>query len=901
MEDIKLSKLVQIWGKTDPFHPLLYHMVDVGHIGQELINSTLFNPIKSQLIENLNVSDSELNSWLGYLLSLHDIGKIHPAFQMKAPDYVESLKEIGLNFPNNPSQKYNHALFGGNWIKNHLKTLGWGRKMYVLISGIIIGHHGNFAMDIVEENLKINEIWDPYRVIANEILFNHFRLANHALRDLKDHSKIGVFLIGILVLSDWVASNDKFLNLLKEKVQKYQISKDNFEEYCKLSKDWAKITVNSLGFNYEFDISQYTSFNALWKDYKILTSVQNICDKNFKELKENKLIIIEAPMGMGKTEAALYIATQYLKNSRGGFYFALPTMATSNQMYGRVREFLNKISPDLKDTLQLIHGMAWMIDKFSGESALFNEVSYDWFKPKKRALLAPFGVGTIDQCLMSGLWVKFGFLRLLGLAEKILIIDEVHAYDAYMTTILIKVLNWAYSLQIPVIILSATLPISRKRELLKAYNDPNLPLDVLDIKSEYPLVTVKEVNTTVLQLSQEGDQESSPPKIVNIILEIGLLEDFNKIADLSIQSALENKCICVIINSVKNSQKLFEILKEKVEQSKQDIVLNLFHARFPIQRRLEIEGEVIRLYDKRSLDFDIDDKNNPRPKRSILVATQVVEQSLDLDFDEMISEIAPIDLLIQRMGRIQRHPRKSRPCGEKAIYRILLPNIDTQDNSFGITGKIYHQNILIRTMDMLLNKSKNIENKKIHFELPLDIRLYIDEVYCEGPYELKILNNYQKRFKASYESMVQALLKEENEAKIYLIPQPNSKRFEFLGRDRFPFSEEDSKANTFFYAKTRIGDTTTNVILLDDPTLEPYILNEKPPNYRIQKKFMKKSVSLPKYWFSNTQTEFPVIKWLSHSLIINLKNNICEYNLDKDTKKRRIINHPICGVFMEEI
>lgn len=899
MEDIIFSKLLHIWGKTDPLHPLLYHMVDVGHIGQELIESSLFNPIKSQLIENIDLPESELKNLLGYLLSLHDIGKCHPEFQMKAPDYISELMKIGLLFPDNPSPKYNHALFGGNWLKNHLKTLGWDRKTYILISGIVIGHHGNFAVDTVEENQKINEVWAPYRRKINNLLFNHFRPKNDFQCDLKDYSKIGILLLGILVLSDWIASNDKFLTLLMEKLQKIQFSKDSFEVYCKISKDWAKMIVNSLGFNYRFDISQYTSFTTLWKEYTNLTSVQSICEQNFGELKDNKLIIIEAPMGMGKTEAALYIATQYLKNWKG-IYFALPTMATSNQMFSRVREFLNIIAHDLKDNLQLIHGMAWMIDEFSGESTLFDEDSYDWFKPKKRALLAPFGVGTIDQCLMSGLWVKFGFLRLLGLAEKILIIDEVHAYDAYMTTILTKVLNWAYNLQIPVIILSATLPILRKKELLRAYNGSKLHLDNIDIKKKYPLVTVKEVDNTILQLTEEVDQKDKSSKIVNIILEIGLLEDFAQIADLSIKSALENKSVCVIINSVKNSQILFKILRAKVEESGQDIVLNLFHARFPIERRLEIEEEVIKLYDKRSLNFDIDDNNNPRPKRSILVATQVVEQSLDLDFDEMVSEIAPIDLLIQRLGRIHRHPRKSRPCGDKAIYRILLPNIETQDISFGITGKIYHNNILIRTMDMLLNKYKKSKDKNITFVFPLDIRTYIDEVYCEGTYQLKVLTKFQKSFKKSYDAMNQALEQEENEAKIYLIPQPNSKRFEFLGRDMFPFSEEDSKANTFFYAKTRIGDTTSNVILLDDPTLESYILNEKPPNHHIQKKFMKKSVSLPKYWFSNTKNEFPIIKWLSYALIIKLKNNIFEYKLDRDPKKRTIIYNPIYGVYMEE-
>lgn len=894
------STILQIWGKTNPFHPLLYHMVDVGHIGQELINSTVFNSIKYQLMKNLDCSESILKSWLGYILSHHDIGKCHPEFQNKAPDLAEDLKAKGLIFQEESFQQYSHALYGGNWIKKHLKTLSWGKKAYITISSSILGHHGRFHVKFTEDHPKIHENWEPYRQKISKLLYNYFKPEEWRPKDFKDHSNIGVLLVAIQVLSDWIASNENFLHILREKLDKNENNITGFKEYCNKSKKWARSIITSLGFNYFHDTSSIHSISDIWPEFRDLTSVQRLCEKNFSETLENSLIIIEAPMGTGKTEAALYLSTRFMKKWKG-IYFALPTMATSNQMFNRVRGFLSKFSPNIENNLQLIHGMAWMIDKFSGESRNFEDIPYDWFKPKKRALLAPFGVGTIDQCLMSGLWVKFGFLRLLGLAEKILIIDEVHAYDAYMTTILTKVLNWAYTLEIPVIILSATLPLSKKKDLLNSYSrDHNICKDFPIEKNKYPLITVKEEDNIIHYFSENDTNFTSSTKKIKIVLEIGLLEDFEHIADIAINSALQDKCTCVIMNSVKNSQNLFKIIEKKCSQQNYDLILTLFHARFPIKRRIEIEEEVLKYYDKESKDIELTDPCNTRPKKSILVATQVVEQSLDLDFDEMISEIAPIDLLIQRMGRMHRHHRKFRPCGDKAIFRVLLPSIPFKDLSFGITGKIYHQNILIRTLDVLLNRKKGKSNFNI-FIFPSDIRTYIDKVYCEGNYQLHELNEFQDIFNKSYDTMKQALEIEENEAKIYLIPPPNPKRFEFLGRDSSPFSEGDSQANSFFYAKTRIGERSLNAILLEDSTLESYIHLDTPPNHEIQKKIMENSVSLPKYWFNNTREDFPIIKWLSHSLIVRLKNNCLEYELEKyPKKKRRLINHQIYGVYMEE-
>ncbi len=888
MNESELQNLLLIWGKTDPFHPLLFHMVDIGHVGQELINSSVFRPVKRRLLEVINCSEAQLESWIGYLFALHDIGKCHPEFQMKHENSIKNLEEIGLIFPKTSYQKFYHSLYSANWIIDYLKKIDWNSKSIRTISQVFLGHHGKFSQKEILDHPKIHKNWEPLRERINKLIFDYFKPEDWTPDEFSNHSIVGLLFLGLLVLSDWIASN---LFLFKYDIINYS----KLEDYFLKSKNTAKNTINTLGFNHTVDWTEFKNFKDIYPNFSSLTTIQQMTENTFQNISENKLIIIEALMGDGKTEAALYITSQLL-NNWSGIYFALPTTATSNQMYGRVKEYLAINDPTIKESVQLVHGMAWMIDHLSHNNPSLPYRAYEWFKPKKRALLSPFGVGTIDQSLMSVLWVRFGFLRLLGLTGKVLIIDEVHAYDEYMSTILIRLLKWAFILKIPVIILSATLPLSRKNTLLEAYSSNAVSKGTFskdplkNSQSYYPLITVKDKKKVEIILPPH----SSPIKNLTIILEKGVLEQNQKIAQLALSSAKQDKCVCVIVNTVKNSQVLFQILKMKVS-NKMGITIRLFHARFPVERRIEIEKEVLKLFDKEGANLEISHLKNARPKRTILIATQVVEQSLDLDFDEIISEIAPIDLLIQRMGRLHRHYRPHRPCGSKAVFRILIPDLEKEKLKFGLTELVYHRYILLKTLRLL--KSKSNKECIINLEFPKDIRNLIDSVYEVDPTkQIK-----EQDLKEAYEKMVQKLDKEKNQAKIYLIQPPDSKRFNFSQLTK-PFEEDDSGAQEFLYAKTRIGDTTRRTILLKDFSFNNLLDRKKPPDTKIQRTLMKRSVSLPKYWFKESQFKFKQVKWLSNSLIIPLEENRFAYKVNKNNKivKRIIINHPEYGVYIED-
>lgn len=190
--------------------------------------------------------------------------------------------------------------------------------------------------------------------------------------------------------------------------------------------------------------------------------LQKEVERLFLQTEERiSLVLLEAPMGEGKTEAGLYAALQMARQwKKTGFYVGLPTSATANQMAGRMRELL--AFHGREEPVRLLHAMAWLVDgETPGDPVIHTEdaaIARRWLEPLRRGLLSSYAVGTVDQAMMAVLPVKYGVLRLLGLSGKALVIDELHAYDVYMSEILFCLLQWCRALEIPVVLLSATLP-----------------------------------------------------------------------------------------------------------------------------------------------------------------------------------------------------------------------------------------------------------------------------------------------------------------------------------------------------------------------------------------------------------------------------------------------------------
>jgi CRISPR-associated endonuclease/helicase Cas3 len=531
------------------------------------------------------------------------------------------------------------------------------------------------------------------------------------------------------------------------------------------------------------------------------------------------LMIVEAPMGHGKTEAALYAAD--LAMCRGfarGMYIAMPTQATGNAMFKRVLEdYLKKRGHKGKLNLQLVHGdalLAQMADVQEGEIPAFTPKSIEdteadveaqsWFTAKKRPLLAPFGVGTIDQSLLSVLQTKHWFVRLFGLAGKVIIFDEVHAYDAYMSTILERLLQWLAELDCTVILLSATLPESKRKALIKAYSGR----DDAEYRP-YPRITLAGAK------HYSDSQVTEKPVCAEITVEKSravhlqfIKTDLPCLTKFLAQRLKVGGCAAVICNTVNRSIEVYKHLQDTLK----DTECLLFHARTLQMWRRERETEVLRKFGKGEKQSDGTYANPHRPHHAVLVATQVIEQSLDLDFDLMASEIAPIDLLLQRSGRLHRHMRK-RPPGLETPQFILLCDADRTGlppESFGKSIEcVYEPYILLRTWLALRGLDK--------IDIPTEIESLVEAVY--GDSVPVGGNGWQEALEMAREKMDFNYRESENAARRLLVSKPKAPSDLVEDFNDQLVDDDDPEVHKAVRASTRVGDPPVTVVMLPEETV----------------------------------------------------------------------------------
>jgi CRISPR-associated endonuclease/helicase Cas3 len=356
---------------------------------------------------------------------------------------------------------------------------------------------------------------------------------------------------------------------------------------------------------------------------------------------EPGLIVIEAPMGEGKTEAGLGCG-----RSRG-IYMAMPTQATSNALFERVARFLERAATG-RSELALAHGAGgpWAAQARLREIGLGTADSSVqaawWFKGSKRALLASNGIGTVDQALIGVLNARHSFVRLFGLTGRTVIFDELHAYDSYTGGLIERLATWLQGLGCRVVLMSATLPAARRDSILQAWAG-----DVPVPAAAYPRVTWARPGAVQAVAFPAARQQQ-------LVVE-GI--DADNVAARAVAMAKQGARVLLVVNKVRRAQELYGLTAGNVPST-------LFHARFPMDERLEIERRVLQQFGP----------GGSCTGGHVLVATQVAEQSLDIDMDVLITDIAPVDLVMQRAGRIHRHDR-ARPAGFKQPL-VLVAGLD---------------------------------------------------------------------------------------------------------------------------------------------------------------------------------------------------------------------------------
>lgn len=623
-----------------------------------------------------------------------------------------------------------------------------------------------------------------------------------------------ILLAGLTSVADWIASNENCFPYQYDEGET-----DHIEKAMRHSRQALKM----LGWIGWSPAREKESFQTVFGGYSPRPLQKAAIELSGQVEGSPGLVVIEAPTGEGKTEAAMYLADAWsCRLEQKGMYFGLPTMATSNEMFKRVIQFLGSRYPGDLVNVMLAHGHAALSAEFDTLKERFlaanvedetdpsgSTVASEWFTYRKRGLLAPFGVGTVDQALMGVLQTRHVFVRLFGLSHKTVIIDEVHAYDAYMTRLLERLLEWLAALGSSVVLLSATLPQNRKNDLLNAYqrglsgqsdNRSVLPIE----PAPYPRISwvgpsgrgetgfeTSECSRKELHISSVDGRLPAP-------------EEEYRLGEQLAEALSGGGCAAVICNTVDRAQKVYRALKPYFsEQDSGDgsPELDLLHARFLYGERQERE--------MRSLDRFGKDKNK-RPRRAVLVATQVIEQSLDLDFDLMVSEMSPVDLLLQRAGRLHRHQETKRPETLKSPSLWITGPEIKEDVSFFDNGTVavYDYHILLRTWLAL----GGFTGKK-PVMVPENVEELIEAVYGDLPSPDKLPEKLKEIWGESREELEKHIQYEQVEAKERWIKGPGYRQ-ELWHICPDPREEDSPEFHKAHQALTRLSGTSVNILCL---------------------------------------------------------------------------------------
>lgn len=644
--------LLDCWAKTDrdsglPALTVRDHCLIVGSVAEAILSRLA--PAAA------GVAPSGAST----VAALHDIGKISPGFQRKCALYVPL-------YPGIPRAEDNHAKLGQGWIESLDKLHSSDRRSpaWALTVG---AHHGRYVQQagaellryFREESRVYPEIEGMRQALLEEL---STCLGPLPSKPLDRHSAALHWLTGLVTFADWIGSNEEWFPLLA--------SGELRDVWTPVSaRDAAEKAVGELGWH-RSAVKPGLGFAAL---FALLPNGTALSPRPLQSVLIDSadrpgLYIVEAPMGMGKTEAALAAAyRRWNEGGERGLYFALPTQLTSNRIHNRIAEFLDRVVADADSVQALVHGNAWLFpDRIRPLQPTHARAKSDatdahaWFASGRRALLAPFGTGTIDQALMAVMAAKHSALRLFALSGKAVVIDEVHSYDPYTSALVDQLVKHLLDVGCSVFVLSATLTARRRQELVEAAG-AKLPPEMPD---DYPLVT------RVVR----GEALADPIRIVGenpvpVEVEIERRQPeadstWQEIAD----AAEAGACVLVIRNTVKSAQETYRHVKSLVRDGA-GIETGLLHSRFTFLDRQSKEADWMQ-----KLGRD----GTSRPRRgAILVATQVVEQSVDIDADLLVTDLAPVDLLIQRLGRLHRHKRGRRPGGfARPQCRILIPEVD---------------------------------------------------------------------------------------------------------------------------------------------------------------------------------------------------------------------------------
>ncbi|NTW41028.1 MAG: CRISPR-associated helicase Cas3', partial [Cellulomonadaceae bacterium] len=688
------------WAKSWPYDvppthwaPLWRHLDDTADIAGLVWDQWLAEDVRRLLSEAVPGGAPEARRLLRFLAGVHDVGKATPAFACQVPVLGDRMVRSGLR--TTPATLVDRAMLRHEvagaaalerWLTDRTATSRWTRRR---LTAVVAGHHGAYPpyTSVQGATTRPHLFGDAPWIAVQDALID--RAAERAGLDagwpgwtsLRLPAPAAVLLTGLVVMADWIASSDRLFPLDEIAVVSEPDPISSSESgrahrawgWLQLSPRWlAAAPGDSMA---EAFADRFPGVGAL--PHPVQATVVEVA----RTMAAPGLLVVEAPMGSGKTEAAL-LAAEVLahRTGAGGVLVALPTQATSDAMFARVREWLEHLPAEefAQHSLALVHGKASLNDEAAQLPPLRLRGVHDdegahrsvvpaadlWMRGRKRAALASFVVGTVDQVLFGALLARHVMMRHLALAGKVVVVDEVHAADTYMATFLDRTLEWLGAAGTPVILLSATLPSVRRTELYRAYESGRrrrlgLDLDTIDVTAlagdiGYP---------AVVSTGDDGPLVTTFDDIPTTArVQVVRLDDrFEALGDLLDGALRDGGCAAVVRNTVARAQETAAYLERRFGPD----VVTVAHARFLATDRREND---LRLLAELGRD-------GARPWKRIVVGTQVLEQSLDIDLDLLVTDLAPVDLVLQRIGRLHRHRRTARPEAV-AAPRCYLTGVD---------------------------------------------------------------------------------------------------------------------------------------------------------------------------------------------------------------------------------
>lgn len=724
------------WAKYDRHSggwlPLYRHLDDIACVAAALWDTWLTPNSKALICDSFDGDENFGRQVAVFLASGHDIGKCSSAFAIKVPECASRMTAAGavfLTLDNADIKSMPHGTVSALSLIDWLESQVQPEDCFAIesLSTIVGGHHGIFPSKVNLLNCfpytrEKETHWHKDRLLlweraAKTAGFSQQDLVRLTKKPLSQTAQMT--LCGFIIMSDWIASNTQWFPL------------DDYRS----SKQRAEIAFASLHFPRPWLASPPIDDLELFQNSFSLQEgsaprpVQKAAMELARKSESPCLILIEAPTGEGKTEAA-FTAAEILASrfNLSGITIALPTCATSDAMFPRMLRWLeNRLPSDKEASTVLCHGKAQYNEEYTG---LFSKTSNEfspiygeeaenkasliphwWFSGRKTSALSDFTIGTIDQVLFGALRSRHLALRHLGFSSKVVILDEIHCADSYMSVYLDRILTWLGAMGTPVIALSATLDPKRRGELLSAYRagacknsrDPykrhaaKSDLNAAYEQRGYPLISVS--NSSEVTFS--NPRPSGRTTQFNVKF---LGSETSTLIGKILQLSGIGGCVGVVCNTVSRAQQVYEEVKQKITD---DVEIVLLHSRFSA-------------YDRRRIEKSIVERLGPnadnRPSKLVVVSTQVIEQSMDIDFDCMISDIAPMDLIFQRAGRLHRHhrPQNQRPL-QHQLPTLYVSGCDApteEESPFVEKGSsfVYGQASLLRSLRVLQLHDRTIKS-----------------------------------------------------------------------------------------------------------------------------------------------------------------------------------------------